>query len=205
MKKNYYIGGSPCAMKTSIAEKISEEFSMKLYNVDNHIERYLEIGAKKRNRTLKKMNKISVLDQWFEDVDKQFENEIELYSYAGKIIDADLKRYYRNKNVIVEGAPIIPAFIHKRKIDPSCYIVLVPSRSFQYSIYKEREYIDRYLNLTEDKEKAFENWIERDSKIAMYYKEEASKYDYKCIVVESQSDFDGIYEQVVEHFELREN
>ncbi len=199
----YYIGGSPCAFKTSIAQKISEQYSFKVYNADNHIERYLEIGAKKRNKVLKKMRRISVLDQWFLDLDVQFKNEIALYSFAGKVIKGDLKRFYKNKDILVEGCPVIPEFINKKEVAPENYVVLVASKSFERSIFETREYITRYLNLTKDKDLAFENWLARDEMIARYYKEEAEKYGYKYIEINKSSKFEDVYNDVVEHFGLK--
>ncbi len=198
----YYIGGSPCSFKTAIADKISSDFGFRTYNSDNHIERYLEIGAKKRNKTLKKMRKVSVLEQWFLDLDVQVANEVELYTYAGKVIRGDLKRFYKNKNIVVEGCPIIPSFIDRNKIDPSNYIVFIASKSFERSVFEQREYINRYLNLTKDPELAFENWLKRDELIASYYKEECEKYGYKYIEVSAKTSFDELYTQVIEHFGL---
>ncbi len=201
--KIYYIGGSPCSFKTSIAQKISEEYSFKVYNADNHIERYLEIGAKKRNKVLKKMRRVSVLEQWFLDLDVQFKNEIALYTYAGKVIKGDLKRFYKNKDILVEGCPIIPEFINKKEVAPENYVVLVASKSFERSVFETREYISRYLNLTENKELAFENWLARDEMIASYYKEEAQKYGYKYIEINKNSSFEDVYNDVIEHFNFK--
>ncbi len=201
--KIYYIGGSPCSFKTAIAQKMSEEYSFKVYNADNHIERYLEIGAKKRNKVLKKMKRISVLEQWFLDLDVQFNNEIALYYFAGKVIKGDLKRFYKNKDILVEGCPIIPEFINRKEVDSENYVVLVSSKSFERSVFETREYITRYLNLTEDKELAFENWLKRDEMIANYYKEEALKYGYKCIEINKNSKFEDVYNEVIEHFKLK--
>ncbi len=198
----YYIGGSPCSFKTAIADKISADFGFRAYNSDNHIERYLEIGAKKRNKALKKMRKVSVLEQWFLDLDVQVANEIELYTYAGKVIRGDLKRFYKNKNIVVEGCPIIPEFIDRNKIEPSNYIVLIASKSFERSIFEQREYIRRYLNLTKDPELAFENWLKRDELLASYYKEECEKYGYKFIEVNGKKSFDDVYTEVLDHLGL---
>ncbi len=201
----FYIGGSPCSFKTAIADRLSEEFDIKAYNSDNHIERYLEVGAKKRNKTLRKMRKVSVLDQWFDELGLQVNNEIELYKFAGKIIKGDIKRFYRNKNVVVEGCPLIPEFINKNAIEENRYIVFVAAKSFQRSVFEKREYIDRYLNLTKDKELAFENWLSRDEMIAAYYKEECEKYGYKFIEISSKTSFDKVYDEVVKHFGLKED
>ena len=45
MEKNqqqiYWIGGSPCAGKSAIAETLSEQFALNYYKVDDHFERHI--------------------------------------------------------------------------------------------------------------------------------------------------------------------
>ncbi len=199
----YYIGGSPCSYKTTVANKLAEQYNIKIYNADNHIERYLDIGARKRNKVLKKMRRVSVFEQWFLDLELQLKNEIELYNFSGKIIKADLKRFYKGKDVIVEGSPIIPKFIYKRGIDTDKYVILVSSKSFQRAIFEQRDYIDRYLNLTKDKSLAFENWLTRDEMISNYYREEGEKHGHKCIEINKDTKLEDVCNEVKEHFGLK--
>lgn len=204
MAKNstYWIGGAPCCGKSSIAEKLVEEFGFKYYRVDNHLDRYLDIGAKKGNKVLKAMKAQTREETWLKDVDTMVQEEFEYYRYALKIIEGDLKRQFRNKNVVVEGSAILPEFAKARNIPENQYICMVPTRTFQYNRFKERGWVTRVLGGTSDPEKAFDNWIERDARFSTIIRDEAIDNEQNLIIVDGKDDIDQVYLKVKTMFGL---
>lgn len=198
MAKNniFWIGGAPCCGKSTIAEMLASEFGFKHYKVDNHLDRYLDIGAKKGNKVLKAMKTRSLDEQWLGDIDQLVEDEFTYYRYAQKIIDGDLRRQFGNKKVIVEGAAILPEYIKGKEVDDDRYVCLIPSRTFQYNEFKKRGWIERYLKTTSDPEKAFESWIERDSRFGSIVREKAQEFGQTLIVVDGKKDIDEVYMEV---------
>lgn len=204
MAKNniYWIGGAPCCGKSSIAAKLAEEFGLKYYKVDNHLDRYLDIGAKKGNKLMKSLKGRSREETWLNDVDSMVEEELGYYRYALKVIENDLRRQFRNKDVIVEGAAILPEYVKNKSIPENRYVCMVPTRSFQSHIFSERGWVTRYLGGTSDPAKALENWLERDARFAQIVRDEAIDNEQNLIIVDGKMSLDEVYEKVKEAFDL---
>ena len=43
----YILGGSPCSGKSTVAEILSRECGLTYFKVDENLERYIDLGAKK--------------------------------------------------------------------------------------------------------------------------------------------------------------
>ncbi len=43
--KSYYIGGSPCAGKSTVAEILSQEYDLYYFKVDDFLDGYTKLGA----------------------------------------------------------------------------------------------------------------------------------------------------------------
>lgn len=59
-KKIYWIGGSPCSGKSSIAEMLVDEYDFYYYKCDDYLEKYLEIAANRNKPISLKMSKMSI-------------------------------------------------------------------------------------------------------------------------------------------------
>jgi len=205
MAKNniYWIGGAPCCGKSTVADMLVNEYGFKYYKVDNHLDRYLDIGAKKGNKILKGMKARDREAMWLgNEVDVMVEEEFEYYRYALKIIEGDLKRQFGNKKVVVEGAAIIPEYAKNKEIAEDRYICMVPTRSFQSKEFTERGWVTRYLGGTSDPEKALENWLERDGRFAQIVRDEAIDNEQNLIIVDGHQSLEQVYGQVKEMFGL---
>lgn len=205
MAKNniYWIGGAPCCGKSTVADMLVNEFGFKYYKVDNHLDRYLDIGAKKGNKTLKAMKARDREATWLgNEVDVMVEEEFDYYRYALKIIEGDLKRQFGNKKVVVEGSAIIPEYVKSKEVAEDRYICMVPTRSFQSKEFAERGWVTRYLGGTSDPEKALENWLERDGRFAQIVRDEAIENEQNLIIVDGHQDLDQVYGQVKAMFGL---
>lgn len=205
MAKNniYWIGGAPCSGKSTVADMLVKEYGFKYYKVDNHLDRYLDIGAKKGNKVLKAMKERDREATWLgNDIDVMVEEEFVYYKYALKIIEGDLKRQFGNKKVVVEGAAIIPEYAKTKEIAEDRYVCIVPTRSFQSKEFAERGYVTRLLGGTSDPDKALENWLERDARFAQIVRDEAIENEQNLIIVDGQQSAEEVYAQVRTMFGL---
>lgn len=41
----YFIGGSPCSGKSTVAQALSARYDLTYFKVDDHLDRYLKMGA----------------------------------------------------------------------------------------------------------------------------------------------------------------
>ena len=58
MIKTYYIGGSPCSRKSTIAEILSENYSLYYFKVDDFLDKYIKIGAERGYTICKKQDSL---------------------------------------------------------------------------------------------------------------------------------------------------
>jgi hypothetical protein len=75
-------------------------------------------------------------------------------------------------------------------------ISIVPTLDFQFLHYKEREWDPYILEGCSDKERAFNNWMERDILFAKQVKDECERKGISCIVNDGLCDIDELYENV---------
>lgn len=191
--KIYWIGGSPCCGKSTISEMLVNEFGFEMYKCDDHFEKYTEIGLENGVEIMKKIKSMNLDETWLRDINEQVEDEFEYYREALKIIVVDLEKNYKGKNVLVEGAAILPEFIKSNDIDNSKYICMVPTKEFQIDRYSKREWVNYYLQGCSDIKKAFENWMERDARYAEIVKKDADNYGMNVLVVDGNKSIDDNY------------
>ena len=60
MIDTYYIGGSPCSGKSTIAEALSEKYNLHYFKVDDYLDRYMKLGATNKNEICKKLGEKGV-------------------------------------------------------------------------------------------------------------------------------------------------
>ncbi|MBI9011449.1 MAG: hypothetical protein JEZ08_04405 [Clostridiales bacterium] len=197
----YWIGGSPCCGKSSVAEKLIKEYGFKYYKCDDFLEHYIAMGVKRGSKLMKTINKRTQDETWMRDVSEQVEEEFEFYRYALTIIIKDLKKY-NNQNVVVEGAALLPEFAQKMELAKNRYICMTPSREFQMEKYKERKWVKYYLRTCSNWEQAFDNWMARDVEFARMVKNEAAELDFNTLTIDGQKSIDEVYQEVKTVFEL---
>lgn len=178
-KTVYFIGGSPCSGKSTIAEMFAREYGMYYFKVDDYLEKYMRLAAEKGRSTCKKSIKMKPDEIWMRDALVQCDEEFRIYEEIAEFVFEDLQRIDA-KAVITEGAAYTPTVMkHSRS---NGYISIVPTAEFQVSHYKEREWVPYVLEGCSDKVQAFENWMQRDILFAERVKEECRLSEIPCIV-----------------------
>lgn len=199
----YWIGGSPCCGKSTIAELLVKEFGFILYKCDDYLDRYIEKGAAVGIDIMKKFKSMNKDETWLHrGVEQQVQDEFEYYRYALKIIKEELIRNYSEGNILVEGAAILPEFIKSEGIDYNKYVCIVPTKEFQIDKYSKREWVKGYLSDSSYPEKAFKNWMERDSRFAQIIMKNANDYKMNVITVDGNKSIGDNYLKVRQIFGL---
>ena len=67
MAEIYYIGGSPCSGKSTIAERLVEKYGFQYYKQDDHLEEYMKRGASEGHGLFKKVSLRTVEEMWMRD------------------------------------------------------------------------------------------------------------------------------------------
>src|SRR5687768_9267393 len=86
----YWIGGSPCSGKSSIAEALAATYNMQLYKADDAYFRHTKGVTPERQPIFYKIAHLSADELWMRDVEEQVIEELALYREEFPLIVDDL-------------------------------------------------------------------------------------------------------------------
>ena len=202
MAKIYFIGGSPCSGKSTVAEALASKYGLYYFKVDDFLEKYTKQGAHKGCEICKKQLEWNLEQIWMREPTLQCKEELQFYEEIFEFIIADLKDFGEARSIITEGAAYLPHLIKRLNISKNQYISITPTRDFQISNYKERDWIHIFLEGCSNREKAFDNWMERDCLFAECVIESCLKQDYVSIINDGHKSISEMIANVSAHFGL---
>lgn len=198
----YYIGGSPCAGKSSVAEILSEKYGLYYFKVDDFLDRYMQAGAQKRHPICRKAAEMNAEQIWMREPLIQCEEEFQIYREIFGFVEADLKRIDWKGGILTEGAAYLPELMKQSGIPGSRYISITPTKEFQIAHYRKRDYVPIVLAGCRDKEKAFCNWMERDILFAREVRRQCLKENYASVINDGTMELNELAAMVAVHFGL---
>uniref|UniRef100_UPI004056FDBB hypothetical protein n=1 Tax=Acetatifactor sp. TaxID=1872090 RepID=UPI004056FDBB len=104
--------------------------------------------------------------------------------------------------MIAEGAAFLPQLMLRERIAKKHYISITPIKEFQIEHYRKREWLPFILEGCSDKEKAFENWMNRDALFAEAVRRQCEEIGYVSLVTDGTISIDKMFDTVCKHFGL---
>jgi hypothetical protein len=202
ISSSFILGGSPCSGKSTIAERLSKDFDLPYYKVDDHDMRHLEIANQKDHPTMVAYAKMNWDQIWSRPVDLQVREEFAFYKERFEMILDDLLNFENRVNIVMEGAAFLPSLVHSWGVPAHRTIFLVPTKEFQIEHYSKRPWIKSILNSCKNPQQAFSNWMERDYLFGQEIIRQAPRYNYRYIIIDENSKVDDLYSMVKKHFSL---
>lgn len=199
MTNTYYIGGSPCSGKTTIAEILSERYDLYYFKVDDLLDKYTKMGVTKRCEICMKQDSMNAEETWMRESLLQCSEELTFYEEIFEFVIEDL-RLIKGKGIITEGAAYLPKLMKKLNVPKDRYISITPTAEFQISHYKKREWVPYVLEGCKDKEKAFANWMDRDILFAREVEKQCYEEQYVSIINDGGLELDELVGRVAAHF-----
>jgi uridine kinase len=199
LERMFYLGGSPCAGKSTIAKHLAEKFELRLYHADDHFERHCQL-ATHTQPSLQTIRQLSGDEIWLIPVTKQVERALNLYHEEFDFIQKDLQTL--KKPLIVEGAALLPEHVAPLIDSSTKAFYLVPSETSQRHHYGKREWARGVVEKTSDPEQAFENWMQRDARFALEVKRQAFSLGLPAITVDGSENLEIVEVRVIKHFGL---
>ena len=177
----YYIGGSPCSGKSTVAELLAAKYHLYYFKVDDFLDKYTQMGAARGYEICKKQTCMSAEEIWMRAPLVQCREEIAYYKEIFSFVWEDLGKLQAD-NVITEGAAYLPELMKRFHISKGRYVSVTPSKEFQVSHYSKREWVPYVLSGCTDQEKAFFNWMDRDALFALEIQKQCGEENYCSIV-----------------------
>lgn len=202
MIDTYYIGGSPCSGKSTIAEALSEKYNLHYFKVDDYLDKYMKMGVFDKKETCQKVENMTPEQIWMRDPLVQYEEELLIYEEIIEFILEDLKQIDCKNGIITEGAAYLPKLVKYFNIPIERYISITPSKEFQIFHYSKREWVPYVLAECSNKEKAFENWMNRDVLFAEAVQQQCKELGYVSLFNNGELAVEELISKVVTHFGL---
>ena len=201
MTNIYFIGGSPCSGKSTIAEILAEKFDLYYFKVDDFLEEYTKMGASKGYEICKKQENMSPEEIWMREPQVQCEEEFAFYEEVFEFVMADLQKI-NAKGIITEGAAYLPKLMKEKGISSNRYLAVTPTAEFQVEHYRQREWVPYVLEGCSDKEKAFSNWMNRDILFTQEVQRQCAAEQYISIINDGSVTIEQLVEKVASCFGL---
>lgn len=132
----------------------------------------------------------------------QNEEEVQYYHEIFEFIQTDLLKFQEPRPIITEGAAYLPELMRQFNVTKDRYIAITPTKDFQISRYKEREWVPYVLKGCFDTQKAFENWMDRDLLFAQEIRHQCQVLNYSSVIIDGTIAVDKIVGMVCAHFNL---
>lgn len=197
----FYIGGSPCSGKSTVAEALAKRYGLAYFKVDDHLEAFIAQGAAAGLPVCQRILRMSADETWLRPPSVQCREEFDFYAEIAPFV-ADRLAALNAPRIIAEGAAFLPSLMQMQGILPTRYIAIIPSREFQFSRYRQRPWVSHVLRDCADQEAAFANWMERDALFAEAIRDQCVKAGFTCLLTDGSVSPEERFEQAAAHFRL---
>lgn len=200
LKNVYWIGGSPCSGKSSIAELLTEKYGFRYYKCDDAYEGHMKKGQTELHPVMTKLKALSMNEIFSRPVEQQVEDTMKIYHEEFQLIMEDITSISSDKPILVEGAALLPVNVSPLLFAKNNGIWITPTAAFQVEQYSKRSWIQHILEECQDPDQSFENWMNRDIKFAQIINQDAQNRGLKTVVVDGGSTLEENAAIVEEHF-----
>lgn len=180
----YWIGGSPCAGKSTIAQTLADRYNLHYYQCDSWFDAHQQCANPDQQPLLHKLTGMSCDELWLPPVAEQVAREIAIYREEFAMILADLAALPRTQPILAEGAALLPAFVANHLTDSRHAIWITPTPAFQRFHYTQRPWIHDVVRTCSDPILAFDNWMARDEAFAQVVNEQAMALRLSLLIVD---------------------
>jgi hypothetical protein len=206
MQHVYWLGGSPCAGKTTISHIIAQEFGWQTYHIDREVESYLERADSQKHPHLSAYKEMGLQRFLLQPAQAQLEIVLGMSHEQFTFILEDLSKFPEDLPILVEGANLRPHDVAPHLPDSSHALWLVPTEEFQLEVYPKRgtwvQDVLRHHFEDDSRVDVFEQWMERDALMARWAEKAATDLGIRVIVVDGSASLLDNAELVMKHFGL---
>lgn len=184
----YYLGGSPCSGKSTIAEHLADQYRLHYFNCDAAFANHLQASDPREQPTLHRLRKMTSDEIWLAPVAEQVARVITIYQEEFPLLLADLRALPTERPILVEGAALMPELVAQDPPRARQSAWIVPTAAFQQRHYAKRPWVSDVLKRCSDPQQAFANWMARDAAFADYVAKATQKLALPLLCVDgSQS------------------
>lgn len=193
----YYIGGSPCSGKSTVAEALAKRYNLAYFKADDYLDAFTALGASAELPVCQRILRMSAEETWMRPAHVQCQEEFDYYREIVPFVMEKLAKLSVPR-IIAEGAAFLPSLM----AGATHYLAITPSKEFQISRYRERPWVPHVLKDCTDKEQAFSNWMERDALFAEEIRRQCAQLGLPHLLTDGSTAPEERLQQVAAHFRL---
>jgi hypothetical protein len=196
----WYIGGSPCAGKSTVADLLADRHRLHAFHCDEGAEARLPLVLRTAGAAVRELAALSDCDRLSRPPTWQAEREVCFYHDQFPHLCAELRA--APKPTVAEGADLLPELLQSAGIPFDRAVWLVPTPEFQLHHYGRRLWAQPYVADCPDPAAAFASWMRRDTLFADHVATETRRLGGRLLVVDGSRPADDLAAEVVRHFGL---
>jgi hypothetical protein len=199
----WWLGGAPCAGKSSIARKLGEWFALDLVHIDDSFDTCASKLDAARHPALSRWTALSWDQRWARPPDVLLGEVVACYrEHLGFVLEDVAGRAAGGRHTLVEGSAVLPGDVAPMLGSRAEAVWLVPTREFQAQHYAQRPWVDGIVRQCADPSGAFERWMARDERFAGWLTQEVRGLGLTYIGVDGGRGVTEMAEVVARHFGL---
>ena len=197
----FWMGGSPCSGKSSIAELLSRRHELQYYQCDGAFAEHGRRVSALGQPTFHKLLSMTWDEIWTRPVDLQLREEIAIYREEFAMILDDLLALPPSPPILAEGTALLPDCVNDVLVNHNQAMWIVPSESFQREHYPDRgPWVQDILRQCADPDLAFRNWMDRDVAFARWVSRRTTELGLEMIEVDGKRTIADNAQAVARHF-----
>lgn len=200
MQRVYFLGGSTCCGKSTVAERLCAERGWTLYKLDDDLEPFMAEAARRGYPASARAMALSPEDTWMRSPEEQNREELAIYREMFDQVCAAIAALGRARPVLAEGAGLLPELARRLGVDAGHACFLAPTARFQRETYAKRPWVGRIVGPCSDPQRAFDNWMARDALFAQEVLAQARRWGYPAMVVDGSRPIEDTYRFVADCF-----
>ncbi len=195
----HWIGGGSGAGKTTVARRLADEYSMKLYDTDEVMGDHARRCAPADAPFLSQFVAMDMDERWVNRSPAAMLDTLRWFRGEGfDLIVEDLLRLPREQRVLAAGLRLLPRLVAPLLLRPERAVWLIPTPDFRSAAFEERGFTWVILGRTTNPAGALENLLERDRLFTERLSAEAASLDLRLIPVDGSADVDTLTRRVAE-------
>jgi 2-phosphoglycerate kinase len=201
----YWLGGSPCAGKSSIGALLAHEFGLQVFSVDEAFSQkhrhHLDL---RKQPTLHKWVTSPWADLWVQPADVLLAEAKAAYREHFELILEDVSQIPDASQILVEGTALLPDRVSSLQVTHHRAIWLVPTEEFQRTHYPSRgNWVHDILEQCHDPDQALQKWMDRDVAFAKWVVDRTQALGYRVLEIDGTRGIEEYATLVARHFQLR--
>lgn len=200
----YWLGGSACAGKTSVARRVAAEHGLTLYSCDDRFEEHRQRADPARHPRFCRIADLPPEELWEGPAELRAEELLGFYEDEMEMVREDLAAL--PGPVLAEGVGLLPQRIAGLLAAPWRAVWLVATPAFRRRAYPERgSWVAELLGRCPDPERALTVWMERDRLVAAAIEADARSQGLGVVTVDGGRSVKETADEVARRLWLKES